>query len=63
MHCRGHQEGQPAEAKGNWLADKAPKERTTQEPQVTKVLMMPSLPAQPRYTVMRLLVPAIFSNS
>ena len=52
MHCRGHQEGQPAEAKGNWLADKAPKERTTQEPQVTKVLMMPSLPAQPMYTVM-----------
>ena len=34
------------EAKGNQLADQAAKVVATQEPEVSKVLMMPLLPAQ-----------------
>ena len=50
IHCRRHQKGQTMEAKGNGLADQVAKEAATQESQVTEVLMMPSLPAQPVYS-------------
>lgn len=49
IHCRGHQQSQTMEAKENQLADQAAKEAATQEPQATKVLMMPSPPEQPVY--------------